>query len=745
MTVRRIALLGFALLVAAPAIRAQDDPDLERLRAKQKQARELLEEVERAVELLKTRLQKTDPEAAKRLTAAWEIMRKQVIKEDMEEIERSIASKNLLAAIRKIDEVIAKLEEVLRMLLGASDPTKEETPKLSELRKELDEILKRQEANKADLDKLRKEADKGLDDFLGGLDKLIQDQGRLREETARVPEASLLDLLKRILAQIVKAREGQEGLAGRARGGSGGLAEPQLRLKAEAEAIDPPMGEAFKQLHDHGGDLAHKFRAAREHVKTAARQMDEARGPLAGSDPAAALPAQEGAATSLRTAENLIREIINALEDRRQRLPELQKRQEDVAKRTRDAENQAGKIGESLRNPDAKQAMREAQEALKGAGTEATQAAQGLQGGRPSGAQPPQQKAQSGMEKAREAAGRAQRSEQSKMDSPKEEKLKELERDQKELEKKTDELARKMGEAGPSEALKGAQGDMNRAAGQMGGQNPQQGQQGNQGQQGGRDLPGASKSQEEAIKKLREARDQARRDEQEQMLNELEKRLLQMIEEQKKINATTLDLDNRKRTMGELTRTERLQVLKPTAESQGKLSEIALECKGIAEGAEAPEIGWAFGMVATEMKEVSKLLDDNQTGALTQRKEAFILRTLEALLQAVREKKAQNARGNRGDEGQQQPPEGGEEQPQEQPQEVPPPNNDPLGVEAELRLLIELQKHLKWETEEIGRLNQGKEELNRVHRDIMGDVKGRQGELVERLRRVISRVEGKEE
>lgn len=743
-TIRRMTLLGFALLVAAPgAVRAQDDPDLERLRAKQKEARDLLEEVERAVELLKNRVQKTDPEAATRLTAAWEAMRKQVIKEDMEEVERSIASKNLLAAIRKIEEVIAKLEEVLKLLLGTGDPKKEETPRLSELRKELEEILKRQEANKADLDKLRKEADKGLDDFLEGLDRLIQEQARLREETARVPEASLLELLKRILAQIVKAREGQEALAARARAGSSGLAEPQLRLKAEAEAIDPVMAEAFKRLHDHGGDLAHKFRAARDHVRSAAKRMEEARSPLAGTDPAAALPAQEGAAMSLRTAENLIREIINVLEDRRRRVPELQKRQEDVARRAREAENRAGKIGESLRNPEAQKAMREAQEALKGAGDEAARAAQGLQEGSPSGAQPAQQQAQSGMEKAREAVRRAQGSEQSKMDSAKEDKLRELERDQKDLERKTDDLAKRMGEARPAEALKGAQDDMHRAAGQMGGQSPQQ--QGQQGRQEGRDLPGASRSQEEAIRKLREARDQARREEQEQMLNELEKRLLHMIEEQKKINATTLDLDNRKKVTGELTRTERLQILKPAAESEGKLAEIALECKGIAEGAEAPEIGWAFGMVSAEMREVSKLLDDNQTGGLTQRKESFILRTLEALLQAVREKKAQNAQGNRGEEGRQRQQEGGEEQPQEQPQEMPPPGNDPLGIEAELRLLIELQKHLKWETEEIARLNHGKEELNRVHRDIMGDIKGRQAELVERLRRVISKVEGKEE
>ncbi|HLG41993.1 MAG TPA: hypothetical protein VI643_01415, partial [Planctomycetota bacterium] len=98
-----------------------------------------------------------------------------------------------------------------------------------------------------------------------------------------------------------------------------------------------------------------------------------------------------------------------------------------------------------------------------------------------------------------------------------------------------------------------------------------------------------------------------------------------------------------------------------------------------------------------------------------------------------------------GNEGE-QPPSGDEQPPQEQPpQEEQPPNNEPLGVEAELRMIIELQKHLKWQTEEIGRLNQSKDELNRVHREIMGDVKTRQGDLVERLRRVITRVEGKQE
>jgi hypothetical protein len=196
--------------------------------------------------------------------------------------------------------------------------------------------------------------------------------------------------------------------------------------------------------------------------------------------------------------------------------------------------------------------------------------------------------------------------------------------------------------------------------------------------------------------------------------------------------------------MGELTRTEKLQILKPAAEKQAKLGDTALECKGIAEASDAPEIGWAFGMVSTEMKEVSRLLDDNQTGRLTQRKERFILQTLQALLRAVREKKADPSGDDK--KGQEQGEEGQDDQGQEEGQEEEqPPNNEPLGVEAELRMLIELQKHLKWETEEIGKLNKGKDELNRVHREIMGEVKARQSDLVDRLRRVITRVEGQEE
>jgi len=103
------------------------------------------------------------------------------------------------------------------------------------------------------------------------------------------------------------------------------------------------------------------------------------------------------------------------------------------------------------------------------------------------------------------------------------------------------------------------------------------------------------------------------------------------------------------------------------------------------------------------MREVSKLLDENETGALTQRKRVHPAHAGRRCLQAVREKKAQ--RQGEGQQQEQQPrPQArgtaaGAQKPEEQKPQEQQPSDDPLGIEAEIRLMIELQKHLKWETE----------------------------------------------
>ncbi len=261
------------------------------------------------------------------------------------------------------------------------------------------------------------------------------------------------------------------------------------------------------------------------------------------------------------------------------------------------------------------------------------------------------------------------------------------------------------------EQMKDASESMKKAAKNLDNQDPQKAE---------RQQKEAEKKLDEALKEIEERLEQLREETREEKLARLEARFREMLERQQVASVMTVELDDKKLNLGRLIRRDQLMMLRLGSE-ESEISELGQQAYDLLleDGTSIvfPEI--VQGM-REDLATVSKLLQDEKTGQLTQLIQKEIESTLEELLEALAQTKKNSKGGGGGGGG------GGGEQPL-------------LQRSAELKIMKAQQRRIHRRTKGVDRILEGENDLE-TEEDLqkeLQDIADRQRELQEMAERIM--------
>ena len=208
-TIQCIRLALFALLIMAGACsvgRAQEvavasaaDDLKSELGEKQRLVEQKMVDLENMFTVIAAKLQDKEPERAEQLVAAYQQAKESLIAKRMAEASQHLDRNEFQQAAMKIDEVIQKLDDLVRLLMNDKAPklTKEqEIDMLENWKKSIQQMQQSQNQQRRESEKVanKDEAIKQLDRQIKQVEDLIGKQQGLIEQTGKNNDAGIRHL-----------------------------------------------------------------------------------------------------------------------------------------------------------------------------------------------------------------------------------------------------------------------------------------------------------------------------------------------------------------------------------------------------------------------------------------------------------------------------------------------------------------------------------------------------------------------
>ncbi|MBS3820685.1 MAG: hypothetical protein KGY81_02865 [Phycisphaerae bacterium] len=670
-------------------------------------------------------LDATEPKTAEILRRTVEHAQRELVAEKMDAVRKALREGLDQAAQASQGEVVSQLGTMLRILEGAATETSETDKKLEERRAALDEVdrlLKDQQAEE-ELTRAAAHAediDRKTQQLLDALKALAERQRELMAETGRLPadneELKRLGELRDAVQDLIDKQEGLNRQSEKAALGKLPiLGEVQKQLAEQAGELNTAIEKAAKdetlrKAIDRAGGNPESLDGAARNAASAGKEMTRASTSLGESHKGDARLPQRQAAADLRAVRRAIDEAMDKIASE-SKTGELASVQDELA-------DEAGSLDETMKNVAEKAAIDP--ESLGQSGEQGGQQG-GEHGRRPGGQdggqqarqqggqQPPQgdlQKAAGHMEKAAEEITAQDKAtatdEQKKAMAELQEKLEQAAKlreramakakedldaaKQRQIASDAGKLAETMKQGtdgkpmGGQQSVEGASKSAGSAAGKM-----------SQGQTGS-----ANSDQQKAVEQLRQAQQQLQEEIAEleerskaERLAKIEQRLEKVLEQQKRITTRTRKTWDKRAAESSYDR-EAAQTLLDDSRQEGKLADevAAVRRMLVDEGSTIifPEI---LGDVREDLASVRDRLKEKDPGPLTQSTQQEIERTLQELIDAVRDELSKGP-GRRKGGGGGMPGGGGGKQPL-----IPPI--------AELRMLRLKQVRILSETRQLER------------------------------------------
>ncbi|MCH2183610.1 MAG: hypothetical protein MK108_16550, partial [Mariniblastus sp.] len=198
---------------------AQNANDIKsELGEKQRLVEQKMVELENMFTVIAAKLQDKEPERAKQLVDAYQQAKEQLIIKKMAEVSEHLDNDQYDQAALKIDEVIQKLDDLVRLLMNDRAPkmTKsEEIEMLEDWKKTIQQIRQNQNQQRRETEKVanKEETLKKIDQQIKQLEDLIDQQQGLIDRTGQSAGAGIRELDK-IADQQFEIRKKTEDLAG---------------------------------------------------------------------------------------------------------------------------------------------------------------------------------------------------------------------------------------------------------------------------------------------------------------------------------------------------------------------------------------------------------------------------------------------------------------------------------------------------------------------------------------------------
>ena len=224
MTYQRLTLARWLLAVAIVSwspfqALAQNSNDIKsELGEKQRLVEQKMVELENMFTVIAAKLQDKEPERAKQLVDAYQQAKEQLITRKMAEVSAHLDKEQYDQAALKIDEVIQKLDDLVRLLMNDRAPkmTKsEEIDMLEDWKQAIQQMRQSQNQQRRETEKVanKEETLKKIDQQIKQLEDLIDQQQGLISRTGQSAGAGIRELDK-IADQQFEIRKKTEDLAG---------------------------------------------------------------------------------------------------------------------------------------------------------------------------------------------------------------------------------------------------------------------------------------------------------------------------------------------------------------------------------------------------------------------------------------------------------------------------------------------------------------------------------------------------
>ncbi len=607
-----VAFPAANVALGQPARGAVQDDDLRsELGERQRLVERKMAELENMFTVIAANLAEKEPERAKRLVAAYQRAKESLITRRMAEISQHLDRREYLQAQTKIDEVIEKLDDLVRLLTGDTER----------------KVSKEEEINM-------------LENWKQAIQQMRDEQNQQRRETAKVAEKDktlekLDEQLKRVNELIDRQRQVMEA--------TGRDADKGLR------AMDRLADEQFevrKETEKLAGEIA-----ADDSIKpeTPGNGEPEANGNPGQQKPGETKPDSPENKPGQSNSENNSDQPGSEDSNSSDQNPPDSSSSENQPEDSNAGQPNAGQPGSSQNSPkpDRPQPPQPGQKPLEQAAEHQRQAEERLGSGRAEDAQSDQQKAIEELEKARDELDKERR----RLASLPPEAFEQMAREQQRLRDKALELNKQMAEA-PKPQPDSDNPDASPAEQQPGQQAMQEAGEAMKQAQGdlqNKDAKPAERKQQLAEKKLDEALEeieerleQLRDETREEKLKALEARFREMLDRQRVATVVTTELNDKKANLGNLHRRDELTMVRLATEEM-EISELGQQAYDLLLEDGTSEV---FPEIVQDLREdlnqVAQLLDAGETSQLTQLIQRDIEAVLIDLLDALEESKQQN-------------------------------------------------------------------------------------------------------
>jgi uncharacterized low-complexity protein len=214
-----VVVLLSTLAAATAQTTPNDGDDLKTtpLGVRQARVERMVEDLERKFNQLAQALAKTEPERAERLAEALKQVQALGIKQRMGAITRLLDQQQLDPAKAEEQKILGDLKELLALLLDEKndkDKIREEFERLSEWKRQIEEVIQQQKGEKREADRIAHKDDtlKSLEAKIQAIEKLVEQQKGVIAATEAARNAGIQSLGK-IAGEQAKIREAAQAVA----------------------------------------------------------------------------------------------------------------------------------------------------------------------------------------------------------------------------------------------------------------------------------------------------------------------------------------------------------------------------------------------------------------------------------------------------------------------------------------------------------------------------------------------------
>ena len=671
------------------------------LAVRQRLIEQKMTELESKLTTIAERMQEKEPERAERLITAYQASKERLITRRMADVSQLLDQNKLVQAGQALDEVIANLDALLKILVDRNEPEmskQEEIQMLERWKKEIEDQIRDQQQQRQETEKVtnKEETLEKLEAQIKKVKELIERQNTVTQQT-EVNRNANLRTLDRIADEQFEVRKQTQNLLDEIKAEAGESEAGQSDQAKQADQAKQGDQKGQGEEKDQSTDKAQGEQAQGEQAQAGEGQQSDSKSGQEGAqqegDPKDQQQASEGQDGQSSPAGDQPSTPSGQPEEsnRQQPPPPPQPGQQPLQKAMESQERAEEKLGS----------------------------------GKPQDAQRQQEQAERELENALQELEREKR----RIESLPPEALEQMAAEQRRTRDKAMKLLEEMQEApagpdpqpSPEEDDGSSPSQPGQDAMEQAGEAMQQASdnlQNQDGQQAEQDQRKAVEKMNEALDEIEERLNQLRDETREEKLARLESRFQEMLQRQIVASTMTIELFEKQRLQGELRRRDRLALLQLAGE-ESEISELGQQAYDILleDGTSIvfPEI---IQELRGDLARVADLLQEERTDSITQLIQKEIEITIQDLLDALQEAQGEPSEGGGGGGG-------GGDQPL-------------LKKSAELKIMRMHQVRLNRRAKQIQRISQGNELDQRLQLEA-SEAAQMQQRLVEMLEEILQK------